>query len=148
LPDQLTERPADARAVVAPAREGFSPTPEFPEVEEAQRLQVALALTAEVKNAAASRQRRLKLQTAYANGLIHARGHGAPETSAAFAKAQALAAGFGDAADRFAAYYGQWVGSLNRSEPAMMQEAAAAFCAKPSSVQTRQKPEWPVAYQA
>jgi predicted ATPase len=80
-----------------------------------------------LKNAAASRQRRLKLQTAYANALIHARGHGAPETSAAFAKAQTLAAGLGEAADRFSAYYGQWVGSLNRCEPAVMQEAAAAF---------------------
>jgi predicted ATPase len=124
---QSTDRAADAHDVLAAALDGFSPTPEFPEVEEAHELLAAVAETDEVKNAAASRQRRLKLQTAYANALIHARGHGAPETSAAFAKAQTLAVGLSDAADRFSAYYGQWVGSLNRCEPAMMQEAAAAF---------------------
>jgi tetratricopeptide (TPR) repeat protein len=113
--------------MLAPALEGFSSTPEFPEIEEAQTLLAALAETDEVKNAAASRQRRLQLQTAYANALIHARGHGARETSAAFAKAQTLATGLGDAADRFSAYYGQWVGSLNRAEPLKMREATAAF---------------------
>jgi class 3 adenylate cyclase/predicted ATPase len=35
---QSTNRAADARAVLAPALEGFSPTPEFPEIEEALRL--------------------------------------------------------------------------------------------------------------
>jgi predicted ATPase len=124
---QSTGRAADAAAVLTPVIAGFSPTPAFPEIEEARRLLAALAENDEVKNATASRQRRLKLQTAYANALIHARGHGAPETSAAFAKAQTLAAGLGEAADRFSAYYGQWVGSLNRCEPAVMQEVAAAF---------------------
>ena len=124
---QSTNRATDADAVLTPAVAGFSVTSGFPEIEEAQRFLGALVETDEVKNAAASRQRRLKLQTAYANALIHARGHGAPETSAAFAKAQTLAASLGDAADRFSAYYGQWVGSLDRGEPAMMEEAAAAF---------------------
>ena len=32
-----------------------------------------------------------------------------------------------DAAERFSAYYGRWVGSLNRCEPTTMQETAAAF---------------------
>ena len=106
--------------MLGPALEGFSPTPEFPVIEEAQALLAVLAETDEVKNAAASRHRRLKLQTAYANALIHVRGHGARETSVAFAKAQALATGLADAADRFSAYYGKWVGSLNRCEPAVM----------------------------
>ena len=39
----------------APALEGFSPTPEFPEVEEAQTFLTALPETDEVKNAAAFR---------------------------------------------------------------------------------------------
>jgi hypothetical protein len=90
---QSTNRAAEADAVLTPALAGFSPTPEFPEIEEARRLLAALAETGEVKNAAESRHRRLKLQTAYANALIHPRGHGAPETSAAFAKVQTLAAG-------------------------------------------------------
>jgi predicted ATPase len=37
-----TDRPADAYAVLAPALEGFSPTPEFPEIAEAQTLLSAL----------------------------------------------------------------------------------------------------------
>jgi tetratricopeptide (TPR) repeat protein len=39
---QATNRAADARAVLAPALEGFSPTPEFPEIKEAQKLHSAL----------------------------------------------------------------------------------------------------------
>jgi hypothetical protein len=35
---QNTNRPADAHAVLAPALEGFAPTPEFPEIAEAQTL--------------------------------------------------------------------------------------------------------------
>ncbi|HZZ21292.1 MAG TPA: hypothetical protein VFE60_01310, partial [Roseiarcus sp.] len=35
---QSTARPADAHAVLAPALEGFSPTPEMPEIAEAQAL--------------------------------------------------------------------------------------------------------------
>jgi predicted ATPase len=35
---QRTGRPADARAVLAPALEGFSPTPEMPEIAKAQVL--------------------------------------------------------------------------------------------------------------
>jgi len=60
---QSSNRAADAHAVLASAFKGFSPTPEFPEIEQAQVLLAALAETDEVKNAAASRQRRLKLQT-------------------------------------------------------------------------------------
>ena len=38
-----TSRPEDAHAVLAPALEGFSPTAELPEIEEAQALLAALA---------------------------------------------------------------------------------------------------------
>jgi predicted ATPase len=37
-----TSRPAEAQAVLAPALEGFSPTPEFPEIAEAQALLATL----------------------------------------------------------------------------------------------------------
>jgi hypothetical protein len=37
-----TDRPADAHAVLAPALDGFSPTPEFPEIEQAQARLTAL----------------------------------------------------------------------------------------------------------
>jgi predicted ATPase len=52
---QSNGRPADAHAVLAPALEGFSPTVEFSEIEEAQTLLAALAETEEVKNAKVSR---------------------------------------------------------------------------------------------
>ena len=39
---QSTGRPSDARAVLSPALEGFSPTPEMPEIAEAQALLVAI----------------------------------------------------------------------------------------------------------
>ena len=39
---QSTGRPADAHAVLAPALEGFAPTPEMPEIAEAQALLVAI----------------------------------------------------------------------------------------------------------
>jgi class 3 adenylate cyclase/predicted ATPase len=40
---QSTHRPADAHALLAPALKGFSPTPEFPEIAEAQMLLSVLA---------------------------------------------------------------------------------------------------------
>jgi predicted ATPase len=40
---QSTNRPVDAHAVLAPALEGFAPTPEMPEIAEAQALLAALA---------------------------------------------------------------------------------------------------------
>jgi predicted ATPase len=40
---QSTSRPADAHAVLAPAVEGFSPTPEMPEIAEAMSLSARLA---------------------------------------------------------------------------------------------------------
>ena len=40
---QSTGRPAEAHAVLAPALEGFSPTPEMPEIAEAQALIERLA---------------------------------------------------------------------------------------------------------
>jgi predicted ATPase len=50
---QSTNRHADAHAVLAPALEGFSPTPEFPEVAEAQAHRATLSEMEEVKKEAA-----------------------------------------------------------------------------------------------
>ena len=44
---RATGRPADAHAVLGPALEGFSPTPEFPEIAEALAV---VAVVAEVKS--------------------------------------------------------------------------------------------------
>ena len=121
---QSTGRPADAHAVLAPAFDDFSPTPEFPEVGEAQTLLAVLAETEEVKSAAASRQRRLKLQTAYGNALLQARGMQSPETQSAFRRARELGGGGDDPVERFSTYYGLWAGHFVRGDLPAMQEIA------------------------
>ena len=143
---QSTGRPADAHAVLAPALEGFAPTPEMPEIAEAQALLAALAETDEVKAEAAQRQRLTQLQVAYGNALIAARGYGAPETTEAFARARESAYGDKDAPERLAADYGLWVGSNVRGELPSMRAHAAAFL---SDVEARpDSPEAGVAHRA
>jgi predicted ATPase len=76
---------------------------------------------------AALASNRLRLQTSLGNALIWTKGHQAPETSAAFARARELASRVEDASERASAYYGLWVGHLTRSEPAPLREIAEAF---------------------
>ncbi len=118
-----TACPADAHAVLAPALDGFSPTPEMPEIAEAQALLAALAETDEVKSEAAQRQRLTQLQAAYGNALIAARGFGAPETTEAFARARESAVGEKSAPERLAADYGL-VGQQLRAGRARVDENA------------------------
>jgi class 3 adenylate cyclase/predicted ATPase len=124
---QSTRRPLDANAVLAPALEGFSPTPEMPEIAEAKELLAALAETDEVKAEAARRQQRLQLHVAYGNALFAARGPGAPETAQAFARAHESAVGDNAAHERLSADFGLWVGSYVRGELAAMREHSTAF---------------------
>jgi predicted ATPase len=70
-----------------------------------------------------------QLQTAYGNALIAARGHGAPETMEAFARARKSASWDEDAPERLAADYGLWVGSYVRGDLPSMRMHAAAFLA-------------------
>jgi len=122
---RAANRDTDAHAVLAPAVEGFPPTRQFPELAEAQALRAALSESDAVKSAAALREQRLHLQTSLGNALIWAKGHQAPETIAAFARARELREG--DASERFSAYYGLWVGHRNRGEAAPMREMAELF---------------------
>jgi class 3 adenylate cyclase/predicted ATPase len=121
-----TGRAADAHAGLAPALAGFSPTPDFPEIAEAQTLLAEVANSEEVKKEMASRQLRLKLQTSLGEAMIHARGHGAPETTAAFARAADLAAHVEDATESFSARYGLWTGGYMRGDRAT-RELSMAF---------------------
>ena len=134
---ESTGRPADAHAVLEPALEGFSPTPEMPEIAEAQALLAALAEIEEVKAEATKRHRMTRLQVAYGNALIHDRGYGAAETTEAFARARELALGDDRTSERLAADYGLWAGSYLRGELAAMRAHAAVFLrdaeAKPNS---------------
>jgi class 3 adenylate cyclase/tetratricopeptide (TPR) repeat protein len=122
-----TRRPAEAHAVLAPALEGFRPTPEMPEIAEAEALLAALAGTDEVKVAIAQRERRLHLQTAYGQAVMWSKGYAAEETRAAFARVRELADGTENAAERFSAYYAQWVRSLFRGEHRQARGTAEAF---------------------
>src|SRR6516165_6880867 len=124
---RAASRDADAYAVLAPAVEGFPPTRQFPELTEAQALLAALSESDAVKSAAVLRQRRVHLQTSFGNALIWAKGYQASETSAAFARARELASREEDAAERFSAYYGLWVGHFVRGEPAPLREMAELF---------------------
>jgi hypothetical protein len=84
---------------------------------------------------------RLKLQTSLGNALIAARGHGAPETSAAFARASELAVGVDDPVERLSANYGLWVGSLSRAEAGPLRAITEAVLrdieGKPPSPESR-----------
>jgi predicted ATPase len=121
---RAANRDADAHAVLVPAVEGFPPTRQFPELTEAQALLSALSESDAVKSAAALRQRRVHLQISLGNALIWAKGHQAPETTAAFSRARELASQVEDPVERFSAYYGLWVGHLTRGEPAPMRQMA------------------------
>ena len=124
---QSTGRPADAHAVLAPALDGFSPTPEMPEIAEAQALLATLADSEEVKTAVAQRDRRLRLQTAYGQAMMYSKGFAADETKAAFARAAELAANSDDFSERFAAFHGQWTLALARGELKSARELASTF---------------------
>ena len=139
-------RPVAAHAVLATALEGFSPTPEMPEIAEAQALLAELSQINEVKAEAAHWQRLTQLRVAYGNALFSARGFGAPETTEAFARARESAPSDRNAPGRLAADYGFWVGSFTRGELASMQAHAAAFLA---DVEARpNSPEAGVAHRA
>jgi predicted ATPase len=144
--DDATGRAADAHTVLAPALDGFAPTPEMPEIAEAQALLTALAATDEVKAGATHRQRLTQLHVAYGNALFSARGFGAPETTEAFSRARESAYGDKDAPERLAADYGFWVGSFTRGDLPSMRAHAAAFL---SDIEARpDSPEAGVAHRA
>ena len=124
---QSTTRPVDAHAVLAPALEGFSPTPEMPEIAEARALLAALAETDEVKAAVARRERRAKLQLGMATALFQSRGMQAPETRAAFEHVSVTAAETADPMEWLAILYGRWAGELARGDVRRMLEVAASM---------------------
>jgi tetratricopeptide (TPR) repeat protein len=124
---QSTARPVDAHAVLAPALEGFSPTPEMPEIAEAQALLTTFAETTEVKAAIAQRERRLRLQTAYSRALMWGKGFAAEETEAAFARVAELAGAAENATARFVAMDARVSRSVMRGEFAGGREIAETF---------------------
>ena len=88
---------------------------------------IAMADEAAGGTAAGASSERRQLYVAYGNALIAARGHGAPETSRAFARARESVADHKDAPERLAADYGLWAASFARGELSAMRECSAAF---------------------
>ena len=68
--------------------------------------------------------RRMKLQSDYGQAVMWSKGYAAEETKAAFAQAAELAARTQNAPERYAAYYGQWIGSVGRGELRVAREIA------------------------
>ena len=144
---QSTGRPADAHAVLAPALEGFSPTPEMPEIAEAQALLAALARDrrgqgrrgAAAATDAACTSPMATRSSPRAATARRKRRKPSPEPAKS-------ASGDKDAPERLAADYGLWVGSYVRGDLPSMRAHAAAFL---SDVEARpDSPEAGVAHRA
>ena len=130
---QSTARPVEAHDALAPAFEGFSPMPEMPEIAEGQALLAALAESDAWKSAAASRERRLKLQTGYGHAMAMSRGFASEEAKAAFARVRELASGADNTAERFDAHWGQWIPSVFRGELGLARKTAEIFVRETTS---------------
>ena len=124
---QSTGRPAEAHGVLAPALEGFAPTPEMPEIAEAQALLAALR----GDGGGQGRGGAARAATGFAGGLWRGAhtlrgGSGAQETTEAFARARKSAQGDKNLPGRLAADYGLWASSYVRGElPAMRAHSEA-----------------------
>jgi predicted ATPase len=90
-------------------------------------LEKALALAGALAESPTQRLLRLRLQIAYGQALIHARGFASQETTAAFSRAREFASGIEEVTERFPVYYGLWASSWVRGELAQMREPAQAF---------------------
>jgi predicted ATPase len=101
----------------------------MPEIAEAEALLAALAETDEVRAETTQRHRMTRLQVAYGNALIAARGFGAPETTEAFARARQSAVSEQDAPERLAADFGLWAASYSRGDLPSMRAHSADFLA-------------------
>ena len=96
-------------------------------VEAVTQFENAIALVDGLAATATPKIERLRLQIAYGQALIAARGHGAVETTVAFEWARQLVTGIEDVEQRYSVYYGLWVGSYVRGEPKPLSELAETF---------------------
>ena len=83
--------------------------------------QAAPRAAAATAPATGSTSRRLKLQTSYGQALLWSKGYADKEAKAAFTRAEELAGGIEDTAERLKIYYGQCLGNLLRGEYTLAQ---------------------------
>jgi tetratricopeptide (TPR) repeat protein len=132
---QSTARLVDAHSVLAPALEGFMPTPEMPEIAEAQALLAALAERDEMKAEIARLERRFKLESSYAQAVGWSKGFGAEEAQHVLDRVgQALTTDVGAGADRLGALQDRWAALFMRGGMATAREAAESFLKAAESV--------------
>jgi class 3 adenylate cyclase/tetratricopeptide (TPR) repeat protein len=124
---QSIGRAADAHAVLAPALAGFRPTPELPEIAEAQALLGTLTQDDRVREALGRRQARAKLQVDYARAVQWGKGFAAEETRAAFERAGELAAVAPGNSEYWALMYGRFTSPLMRGEFVAALEVAETY---------------------
>ena len=107
-------------------------------VEAAEQLTRALAQIATLPATPALRREAIKLQVAFATVLFHVKGYTAPETIAAFERADAMieqSEALGERSDgedallRFSVLYGQWTGNHSAGNLAKAVEVAKHFLA-------------------
>ena len=87
----------------------------------------AIALADTLPSDAPRRQRRFKLQVAYGQTLHGARGPGASETAAVFARARELAEEIEDPAERLPVYYGVWSSRFTHGDIVSTRALADTF---------------------
>ena len=83
--------------------------------------QAAPRAAAATATATGSTSQRLKLQTSYGQALLWSKGYADKEAKAAFTRAEELAGGIEDTAERLKIYYGQCLGNLLRGEYTLAQ---------------------------
>ena len=120
----IDRRPAEAHAILAPALEGFAPTPEMPEIAEAQAVLAALAETDDVKAAEAQRERQLQLESAYSYAIGWSKGYNADETKASLARIAELTGRTNDFSARFGAFMGQFAAATTGGESGSARDLA------------------------
>src|ERR1700733_10565468 len=113
---ESTRRPVEAHAVLAPALEGFAPTPEMPEIAEAGALLAMLAETEPVREALEKRQARAKMHVDYARAVQWAKGWGSEEARAAVERAHEFTAPMPGHPDYWSLAYGRFAVALLRGE--------------------------------
>jgi class 3 adenylate cyclase/tetratricopeptide (TPR) repeat protein len=124
---QSTSRPVEAHAVLAPALEGFSLTPEMPEIAEAQAFLAALAKIEPVREALEKRQARAKMHLDYARAVQWAKGWGSEEARAAVERAHEVAAPTPGHPDYWSLAYGRFAVALLRGEFRAALEIAETY---------------------
>jgi hypothetical protein len=99
----------------------------FAFVDAITHLERAMELAKTLPDTPERRLARLRLQIAYANAQLHARGPAAPEPTTAFREAREIATGVESAPERFSAYYGLFISHYLRGEIPSAWEVAEAM---------------------